>query len=244
MRMGVGILVVTGIAASALWAQPPAFEVASVKPNHTGGYPRTYPRLQNGTFTAEIASLKTLIVVAYGLIELRINGPDWLDTEKYDIIAKAPEGVPDSQIMPLLQSLLKDRFHLENHFETKEMPAYDMVVSKGGAKLKPFDPAHPPEPPRNRGQAVMMGVGTTTQIADALARAAGRPVVDKTGMAEEGRFGWTVNYTPFSANDSSASAAPDLFAAIEQQLGLKLESRKESVQILVIDHVERVPSEN
>jgi uncharacterized protein (TIGR03435 family) len=146
--------------------------------------------------------------------------------------------------MPLLQSLLKDRFHLENHFETKEMPAYDMVVSKGGAKLKPFDPAHPPEPPRNRGQAVMMGVGTTTQIADALARAAGRPVVDKTGMAEEGRFGWTVNYTPFSANDSSASAAPDLFAAIEQQLGLKLESRKESVQILVIDHVERVPSEN
>jgi len=68
--------------------------------------------------------------------------------------------------------------------------------------------------------------------------------VDKTGMAEEGRFGWTVNYTPFSANDSSASAAPDLFAAIEQQLGLKLESRKESVQILVIDHVERVPSEN
>jgi uncharacterized protein (TIGR03435 family) len=79
--------------AVALWAEPPAFEVALVKPNHTGEYPRTYPLLQNGTFTAEIASLKTLIVVAYGLVEMRIAGPDWLDTEKYDITAKAPKRV-------------------------------------------------------------------------------------------------------------------------------------------------------
>jgi bla regulator protein BlaR1 len=146
--------------------------------------------------------------------------------------------------MPLLQSLLKDRFHLEYHFETKEMPVYDLVVSKGGAKLTPFDPEQPPTNPQNRGQSVILGVGTTNQIADALARAAGSPVVDKTGIGD-GRFGWTLNYTPLSATgDLSNSAAPDLFAAVEQQLGLKLESKKEPLPILVIDHVERVPTEN
>ena len=243
MRMGAAILLLAGAAAWARGEQPLAFEVASVKPNRTEGYPRTYPRLQNGTFSAEIASLKTLVVIAYGLTEQRIDGPKWLDTERYDITAKAPDGVPDSPIKPLLQSLLKDRFHLESHFETKEMAAYDMVVGKRGAKLRPFDPAQPPETPRNYGQAVMLGIGTTGEIADALARAVGRPIVDKTGM--QGRFGWTVNYTPFSANGSSGdSAPPDLFAAIEQQLGLKLEPKKESLQILVIDHAERVPTEN
>jgi uncharacterized protein (TIGR03435 family) len=243
MQRAAAVFIFVGIAAGPGWAQPRAFEVASVKPNHSGEHPRTYPRMRNGTFTAEMASLKTLLVVAYGLTELRINGPDWLDTEKYDITAKAPEGVPDSEVGPLLQSLLKDRFHLESHFETREMPAYDMNVSKGGIKLTLFDPAHPPQTPRNYGQSVMIGVGTTSQIADALARVAGRPVVDKTGI--DGRFGWMVNYTPFSANaDSANSPAPDIFAAIEQQLGLKLEPKKKALQILVIDHAERVPTEN
>lgn len=244
MRMIVAAFLVAGTASSVLWAQSPAFEVAAVKPNHTVEHPRTYPRLHNGTFSAEAASMMTLLEVAYGLVELRIHGPAWLDAERYDITAKAPEGVPDSQIMPLLQSLLKDRFHLESHFEMKELPAYDMVVSKGGAKLKPFDPVHPPNPPHpQRGESVMVGVGTPSQIADGLARTVGRPVVNKTGI--EGRFGWMVSYTPFSASGKSVdSTAPDIFTAIEQQLGLKLEPRKESLQILVIDHLERIPTEN
>ncbi len=245
MRIAVvtSILLLTVSAAQVLRAQAPTFEVASVKVNHTGEPPRTYPRLRNGTFTAEIASLKTLIVIAYCLIELRIKGPAWLDTERYDIAARAPEGVSDSQLMPLLQSLLKDRFHLESHFETQEMSTYDMVVSKGGSKLKAFDPDHPPEVPRSYGQAVMVGIGATGQLADALARATGRPVVDKTGS--EGRFGWMLNYTPFSGNANSAnSTAPDIFTAIEQQLGLKLEPKKESLQILVVDRADRIPTEN
>ena len=244
MRMTAAALLVAGTAASVLWAQSPSFEVAAVKPNHTDEPPRTYPRLLNGTFSAEAASMKTLLVVAYGLIESRIKGPAWLDTERYDIAAKAPEGISDSQTMPLLQSLLKDRFHLKSHFEMKELPAYDMVVSKGGAKLKPFDPAHPPNPPRVLGdEAVMMGVGTPSQIADGLAGAVGRPVVNKTGI--EGVFGWMVSYTPFSASGNSvASTAPDIFVAIDQQLGLRLEPRQESLQILVIDHLERTPVEN
>ena len=89
----------------------------------------------------------------------------------------------------------------------------------------------------------MVGVGTPSQLADGLARAVGRPVVNKTGI--EGLFGWMVSYTPFSASGNSAdSPAPDIFAAIEQQLGLKLEPKKEALQILVIDHLERIPTEN
>jgi bla regulator protein BlaR1 len=242
VRMTVAALLVAGAAAS-VWAQSPAFEVSAVKPNHTEEHPRTYPRLHNGTFSAEAASMKTLLVIAYGLIDQRINGPAWLDSERYDITAKAPDGISDSQIMPLLQSLLKDRFHLESHFEMKEMPAYDMVVSKGGAKLKPFDPARLPDVPRDsHAEAVMVGVGSVGQLGDILARAAGRPVVDKTGM--EGLFSWTLSYTPLSTSGTADSAAPDIFAAIEQQLGLKLEPRKESLQILVIDHMERIPTEN
>jgi uncharacterized protein (TIGR03435 family) len=89
----------------------------------------------------------------------------------------------------------------------------------------------------------MIGVGTTSQIADGPARAAGRPVVDKTGL--EGRFGWTVSYTPFSAGGDAANPdAPDLFTAVEQQLGLKLEPKREPLPILVIDSAERIPTEN
>src|ERR1019366_3375909 len=103
MRMATPLAMLAAVTAG---AQTPPFDVASVKPNRTGQSPQTYPRLQNGAFTAENAALKTLLVVAYGIIDLRVNGPAWLDTEKYDIAAKAPPGVPDSQLMPLLQSLL------------------------------------------------------------------------------------------------------------------------------------------
>lgn len=115
--------------------------------------------MRNGTFTAELASLRLLISLAYGLIEQRIEGPAWLDTEKYNITAKAPAGVPDNQMQTLLQALLRDRFHLKTHFEMKELPTYDLIVGKGGAKLQPFDPARPPQNPPNRGQSVLTGMG-------------------------------------------------------------------------------------
>jgi uncharacterized protein (TIGR03435 family) len=232
-----------GLCLAALILSGQSFEVASVKPNHKGPPPRTYPRLHNGSFSAENASLKTLLVIAYGLIEQRIFGPEWLDVEKYDITAKAPEGITDDQVMPLLQALLKDRFQLQSHMETREMAAYDMVVGKSGAKLMPFDPSHPSGQPRFAGGSMLVGVGTGAQIADALARAAGRPVIDKTGL--EGRFAWSVSYTPFSSDaNAAATGPPDILAAVQEQLGLRLEPKKESLQVLVVDHVERAPSEN
>jgi uncharacterized protein (TIGR03435 family) len=233
-----------GTAVATLSAQPLSFDAATVKPNHTDADRRTFPGMRNGTFTAELASLRMLISLAYGLIEQRIEGPGWLDTERYDIVAKAPEGVPDSQMQPLLQALLRDRFHLRTHYEMKELPTFEIIVGNGGAKLQRFDPARPPQSPPNRGQAVLIGRGTTGELADTLVRSVGRPVIDRTGMSEQERFTWVLQFSPLLANGNSTAPAPDIFAAIEEQLGLKLQSTRSTLQILVVDSADRVPTEN
>jgi uncharacterized protein (TIGR03435 family) len=244
--LAVAGLAVTAVAGSApLGAQTPAFDVASVKPNHTGSHGSRGPSLRNGTLNAENVTLKNLLGVAYDVQTFRIAGPDWIDSDRFDLAAKSPEGVPDSQLAPMLQSLLKERFLVAVHRETKEMPAYDMVAAKGGVKIHALDPEHPPVMPRYAGGMVMAGNATMAQIADALARVAGRPVMDRTGM--EGRFFYNLNYAPLSTEATSSavdSGSPDFFVAVQQQLGLKLEPKKESVEILVVDHAERVPTPN
>ena len=191
-------------------------------------------------------SLKTLLGVAYDIQTSRIAGPDWIDSDRFDIAAKAPEGVADKQLMPLLQSLLKERFLLAVHRETKEMPTYDMVAAKGGVKIRAYDPEHPPATPKSTGWAAALGGnGTMPEIADTLARVVGRPVIDRTGM--EGTFFYYLNYAPLTpqpADDEADLGPPDIFTAVQEQLGLKLESKREPVEILMVDHAERVPTAN
>ena len=92
--------------------------------------------------------MRRLLRSAYGLSDLQITGPDWLDSDQYDLVAKSPQGVPDTELMPMLQALLKERFNLSVHRDLKEMPVFEMVVAKGGLKIWQFDPARPvPRPP-------------------------------------------------------------------------------------------------
>jgi uncharacterized protein (TIGR03435 family) len=233
------IAVAFGGALAVLHAQ--TFDVASVKANHTDTFMRKYPQMHNGTFSSTGATLKSLLEIAYGVNTMRIAGPDWLDSDRFDISAKAPEGTADADIKPLLQALLAERLAVKAHFESRLTPVYEMTVAKGGPKLHLFDPANPPRSPENPGGSFTLGVGTTAQIADALARAAGRPIIDKAQL--EGRFAFTVNFTPFSAAPKD-NAPPDIFTAVQQQLGLKLEANREPIDILVVDHAERVPTEN
>src|SRR4051812_16657622 len=116
MRAAPRLFVLAGCMVWTTWAQSTVFEVATVRPNHSGENMRTFPRMINGTFTAQSASLTTLLTAAYGLNATRVEAPGWFATEKYDITAKAPNGVPDSEVMPLLQALLKERFRLKAHF--------------------------------------------------------------------------------------------------------------------------------
>jgi uncharacterized protein (TIGR03435 family) len=180
---------------------------------------------------------------AYGMPERRIlDGPAWLGSTRFDIQAKADsgdqfKGLTGQQDRDLkrrmVQALLADRFHLKLHQETRTLPAYDLVVAKGGSKLQLS---------KSNGQS--FGVGRThftaegltmTSIAEELSLITGRVVVDKTNLA--GRYDlkleWSTDDAP--ATDNSA---PSLFTAIQEQLGLKLESAKEPIPVLVIDHVE------
>jgi uncharacterized protein (TIGR03435 family) len=240
------IIMVTVAAGSALRAQSSAFEVATVKVNRSGSGGSNLPRLTNGRLSAENVTLKQLLQVAYDLNALQLSGPGWLDSDRFDLAAKSPQGVPDSDLMPMLQSLLKERFQLTLHRENKEMPVYDLIVAKDGLKISVFDPSHiPPTPPRNGAASMIIGAMTMSQLARNLTPAAGRPVADKTGL--EGRYFCAVTFSPLTAqaNSNMADVAPlDIFAAVQQQLGLKLEPTKAAREILVVDHAERIPREN
>jgi uncharacterized protein (TIGR03435 family) len=197
--------------------------------------------------TAENATLRMILRAAYGLTAMQIEGPGWLDSDRFDIEAKSPPGVPDSELMPMLQSLLKERFQLAAHHKTKEMPVYDMIVAKGGLKIAPFDPAHiPPPPPRNGAASMIIGPMTMSQLAGRITPDAGRPVLDKTGLGAT-RYFCAATFSPLSAQpaDNAPESGPvDIFKALDQQLGLKLEPAKEPLEILIVGHAERVPSEN
>lgn len=250
MRMAVRVVAATillEVGAPGLLAQSPEFEVATIKVNQTGSGGSNFPRLKNGTLNAENVSLLMLLQAAYDLSALRIVGPNWLDSDRYDVTGKSPQGVSDGELMPMLQALLKDRFRISGHREMKEMTVYEMIVGKDGLKMSVFDPTHPlvSPPNRNRGGAMIVGSGTMPQLAKMMSGPAGRPVLDKTGLS--GRYNYILSFTPLSAQaaeSASDSAPPDLFTAVQQQLGLKLESKKDPIEILVIDHAERVPAEN
>lgn len=227
--------------------QAPEFEVATIRVNDTGSNGSNFPGLRNGTLSARNVSLKMMLQAAYDLSPLRVTGPDWLDGTRFDVTAKSPQGIPDTEMMPMLQTLLKVRFHVEVHRETKEMPVYEMAVSKDGLKIHPFDPAHPLMPGPNRGGSMMIGRGTMSQLASMLTGTAGRPVVDKTGL--EGVYGYMLTFMPLDAPAAPAltaapDAPPDFFTAVQKQLGLKLEPKRDPVEILVVDRADRTPTEN
>jgi uncharacterized protein (TIGR03435 family) len=234
----------------------PAFEVATIRP----GDP-TRRRLYSIRST-EVLTVSTtvndLITFSYGVHVRQIVGaPAWVESDKFDITGK-PEGggQPNPvQFKRMLQKLLSDRFRLAFHREKKEFAAYALVVAKNGPKLTPST-ASSPIPnliPRGPGN-LPAGNVTMGEFAGNLQNTVvDRPVVDQTGL--EGRFDFQLQWTPDDTQFASlrgqgvappaegAETRPDLFTALQEQLGLKLESTKTQIDVLVIDRVEK-PSEN
>jgi uncharacterized protein (TIGR03435 family) len=176
-----------------------------------------------------------------------------MDSTVYDVSAKpdAETGPTYEQLKPMLQQLLAERFHLQTHTEEKEVKGYSLVVGKGGARLTPSKSAGPV-------RAAVMPDGLRapgvdlTGLANMLALQLRQPVKDDTGI--QGKFDVNLKFAndgmnlQVVSNDGVASAAestlPSIFTAIQEQLGLKLEPAKVPVKMLVIDHVDRVPTEN
>jgi uncharacterized protein (TIGR03435 family) len=228
-------------------AQSPAFEAASVKLNPTGGNPRF--RAEPGRLTVSNMTLKALVRIAYDVRDIQVaGGPPWFDADHWDISATAGREVSDSERLSMLQTLLEDRFQLKIHRDTKELPVYALTVGKNGAKLTPNTDRAPQriQLQASGGLFMMMGQDIPMpKLADVLFGQVGRIVIDRTGL--QGSFDYKLQWAPDPANAPNINGAkmessPDgasIFTAVQEQLGLKLESTKGPVQILVIDSAEK-----
>jgi uncharacterized protein (TIGR03435 family) len=236
-------------AASAAAEQPTAFEVASVKsrkPVVAEG--RTGERIDSvpGSLTIRNASMGACIKWAWWVKDYQISGPSWLNDERYDIVAKAAGPVGTDELRQMLRTLLAGRFQLQVHRETKELPVYTLVAARSGPKLHNAEPGGNTDMRGENGSFVFRGT-SMPQFADDLSTLSqvDRPVLDRTGIP--GTFDFSLKFG--DSNDEMKSVlvvggGPSLFTIIQEQLGLKLEARKGPVEILVIDHVERIPTEN
>jgi uncharacterized protein (TIGR03435 family) len=225
---------------------PPEFEAVSihmVDPNTVENPSRSSKSsFPTNLFTMKSAPLTFLIQFAYNIDRQEYISamPDWMESQAYDVSAKV-EGdrqLTLEQMRPMLQRLLEQRFHLVFHRETKLTSGFELIAAKGGPKLQPSKDDSKPSAQMlpNRLDATHMDIA---HFAGILAHRADQPAVDKTGLT--GIYDFKLSYAP--ANDPNSNL-PDFFTALQEQLGLKLESRKVPVEFLVIDHVDKIPTEN
>ena len=253
-----------------LFAQtaPIQFEVASIKPSApaAGGQLRVGVRIApGGRLEAQSVSTRMLMAIAFGVKDHEIiGGPGWLDADRFDISAKPDAAsisgsITQEQMRLMLQALLADRFKLATHPDTKEATVYAIVPGKNGAKVPESEStADAPNRQMRMGNGQLNATGMPMQfLAESLSRILGRTVVDKSGLTglRDFKLQWapdesTSIHMPGLPPPGGAEAAPPsdskgptLFAALEEQLGLKLNTEKGQVTYIVIDHIEK-PTEN
>lgn len=300
-------------AALAAWAAGPTFDAASVKPAAPMQEGKMLIRMSGGPGTPDPTnlvwtnvSLINILTRAFDVKSYQVTGSSAIESQlngdRYDISAKIPAGTSKADFLLMAQNLLAERFHLVLHHDSKEVQGYELVVAKGGSKLKEsspedraFDPekagpsAPPTRPPGGGpptldrpGTIMMMRVGPNgnmlstltyrgqpvSALAEALASQLGKPVVDKTGLTS--KYDYTLEYTPDSAVGMMAGgmalppmprpegapaspgaptslgemSGPSLVTAVQEQLGLRLESKKVPVDLLVIEKIDKTPTEN
>jgi uncharacterized protein (TIGR03435 family) len=278
-------------------AGKPEFEVASIKPAQAPpmGMMRVQMNADAGMLRYTNVSLRDCIRVAYRVKDYQIQGPDWIASVRFDIMAKLPAGSSKDQIPEMLEALLADRFKLALHRDTKDHPIYALVVAKGGPKLKPAEvltgdkarftmaPGANPSKGGIPAGAMAMQIGpggahlkapsaTLGNLAEAISRFSDRPVIDMTGI--QGQYDFDLAFSPesmgnvraamgglpppppgpgpaggpagggeHSPSEAPAEPAPSIYESV-QRYGLKLEPRKAPIEILIVDHIERTPTEN
>lgn len=229
--------------AAVAWAQPAAgqrFEVASIKLSKADPHSTSGMKTGRGRLDAHNVTLKRCIMGAYGVGPHEISGgPDWLDSDHFEILAKADRPTNDDAVLMLmLQSLLADRFKLALHRETKTMHAFVLEVAKNGPKLEKAPPGESGNNTSSSNSGIIISSHNTSMdsFAKVLARSMDLPVANHTGL--DGVFNFKLQW----AREGSTEG-PSIFAALREQLGLRLRSEKAPVEVLVIDHAEK-PSEN
>jgi uncharacterized protein (TIGR03435 family) len=244
---------VIGLAFLASTAFAQSFEVASVKAS-----PRTVGKDYRGTVvlgpnrvSARNVSLKSLIGEAYHVQPFQVTGgPGWLDLDEFDIDARPGATATKDQLRSMLVALLAERFHLELHRDTKEMRVYALSVDKGGPKLHPATgDLRPTTSPQNfhgdmRQFANLISIQLSIPTVEdptrpAIASGPPVPVIDKTGL--EGNYDISVNLRP---DDSGGDSFTRWQRALRDELGLKLDTQRAPVEVLIVDRAERMPTAN
>lgn len=229
----------------------PSFDVATVKRSGLEAATRHFT-IQGRRFVTTHTSLADLIQFAYGLHPRQIvTGPKWLESDKFDVVGTfSSEPTTEQELMKMMASLLASRFQLRFHLEKRELAVYAIVLARDGTKLKLSDG----DPAavggfafRGRGQLIATNANVSDLAWELQSAVVDRPVVDHTGLTS--RFTFTLSWTPDEFQKSNlvgqapTTDLPDLFTAIQQELGLRLEATKSLVDVMVVDHLEP-PSEN
>lgn len=231
-------------------AQVPAFEVASVRrvPAEGGrrGNPQNIQVSPDGV-SIRSASLRAIVRWAYGVFDVQVSGPDWINVERYDISAKAGAAVPEEQLRVMLQGLLAERFKLAMHRQNKEFGAFVLTVGKNGPKFRESkeEGEAKVEPDLSKFMVTARRV-PISQGLEVLSNILKAPVVDMTGLT--GKYDVTLSVSKYVPQPGASVETFDIISTIilgvHEELGLKLESKKIPLDLLIIDHVEKVPTEN
>jgi uncharacterized protein (TIGR03435 family) len=234
-----------------------SFDVASIKPSprQVGRDANNQVSITPSGFTGRNVTLKRLVVQAYGLQPYQIfGGPNWLDGAEYDVDAKADGPLTKERLAAMLRTLLAERFHLAVHHDARELRVYELTVDKGGPKIHPIQDSDAPAAkgaaagPRGfRGDlqqfANLLSIQLSIPVMDdptrpSIASGPPVPVVDKTGL--QGIFDFNVEIRPETGVDMYTLWQ----RVLREQLGLRLESRKDRADVLVVDGAERIPTTN
>jgi uncharacterized protein (TIGR03435 family) len=224
-------------------------------------------------YSVENYPMSSLLEIAYGISSYQLSGPRWLDDERFTVTAKLHEGATREELGLMMRNLLIERFKLAAHFEKNEVAGYQLVVAKGGPKLAqspgepnqnddtakapapfkwPLDKEGYPELPPGRHYAMSIAYDrarwrfadeSMKHFAEILADQIHRPIINATGLT--GKYDFVISWSTAAMEpNASADSGPSIFVAVQEQLGLKLESKKIPGDIVVIDHIEKAPTDN
>lgn len=238
------------------------YDVASIRPADPNERNVRIGSSPGGDFQATNASVRQLVTFAYNIRDFQLSGgPGWINTERFNIVTRLdqPEPLPDPATITVSQiesrigrnrermrNLLKERFQLVVHRDTKELPVYALTIGKNGHKLTPVEEGKGRGPNLRRSRGGISGTAVTMQLVKmGFSDLLGRPVIDETGLtgAFDFKLEWTEETPPADSSQPIPLAGESVFTAIQEQLGLKIESKRGMVDTIVVDKVEK-PSEN
>jgi uncharacterized protein (TIGR03435 family) len=253
MRATLTLILLAATAASGQSADAPAFDVASVKASQPDA-PRRRENilLSPGSVTMRGISLKGAIRWAWHVSEFQVSGPDWLDSARYEIAGKAAGPAAEDELRLMMQTLLRERFKLALHHQTKELGAYLLVVGKNGPKVHESTSEGEGSIDINQRQlSVNVQRTPVSRMVELMSNMLRAPVIDMTGL--NGRYDITLNVAKYAGELATQGKSLDSLQAdpqgllsmiLQDEFGLKLEAKKMPLDVLVVDRAEKAPVEN